>query len=132
MGDLALAQLGNKRAFEGWAVTHSPAANVQASAAKSAAGANQKHHATAVTASFGAGATAGAAIQVNLRDGATGAGPVLWSCLMAAPANTAQTVTISDVDVAGSANTAMTLEFAAAGGLTTVQSVTLTGYTSTW
>ena len=132
MGDLALAQLGNKKAFEGWAVTHSPAANVQASATKSAAGANQKHHATAVTASFGAGATAGAAIQVNLRDGATGAGAILWSCIMAAPANTAQSVTIADIDIAGSANMAMTLEFTAAGGLTTVQSVTLTGYTSTW
>ncbi len=132
MGDLSVARIGLKKAEEQWTVTHSPAANVQASASKAAGGANQRHHATGLTASFAAGGTAGAAVQVNLRDGASGAGTVLWSAVLAAPSGQAQTTIVAGVDISGTANTALTLEFAAAGGASTLESVSLAGYTAVW
>jgi len=111
-----------------WSVTSSPAANTQATATKAAGGAGVRHVANSVTASFAAGATAGAAIQVNLRDGASGAGTILWSALLTAPIGDSRSVTLSGLNLVGSAATAMTLEFTAAGGATTLESVTLTGY----
>ena len=76
--------------------------------------------------SLAAGATGPAApLQVNLRDGASGAGTILWSCLMDVPINDSRTVTLAGLNIFGTANTAMTLEFAAAGGATTQESCTL-------
>ncbi len=110
-----------------WAINSMPAANTQATASKAAV-ASTRHVATSITATFAAGATAGAAVAINLRDGATGAGTILWTGYLAAPANDVRVLVISGLNIPGSANTAITLEFAAAGGATTLESVTLTGY----
>jgi hypothetical protein len=109
---------------------HSPAANTQATASAAAAGAGVRWVCTAIMAGIAATGTAPAATSVtlNLRDGASGAGTVLWSAELGVPATAGATagVAISDLWIPGSANTAMTLEFAAAGGANTKEWVNFT------
>lgn len=119
-----------------WAATHTPAANTQATASRAAAGAGVKNVCNTILVTFAAGATAPTAVNVtvNLRDGATGAGTVIWSATLSLSATAGQTapvVALSDLWLEGSANTAMTLEFAAAGGANTVESVAMSGTTTT-
>jgi hypothetical protein len=109
--------------------THAPGAAAQATASQAAAGALLFNHCTGIIASFSAGATGGTG-TVNLRDGATGAGTVLASFDMSALLNTSQQFVFGSLDIPGSVNTAMTLEFAAAGAATTLEKVTLIGYVS--
>lgn len=116
-----------------WSVVHAPAAATQATASR-AAKAGFRHVAQTVTATLAAGTTVpGAATQVtvNLRDGATGAGTIIWSAQIALPATiaaTAQPIILSGLNLVGSVNTAMTLEFSGAGATNTFEAVTLTGY----
>lgn len=74
-------------------------------------------------------------IALNLRDGATGAGTILWSHTFGVGAAVAnglvQDMLISGLAIPGSNNTAMTLEFSAAGAATTLQSVAMTGNRTT-
>lgn len=115
-----------------WSVTHAPASNTQATASRAAGGLGIKHRCTALSARISAGTTAPAATTgtLNLRDGASGAGTVLasWSVSLASAAAAKDEVVLSDINIVGSANTAMTLEFAAAGGATTLESVNLVGF----
>jgi hypothetical protein len=113
-------------------VFHAPAANTQATKT-AAAKAGFRHIADCLSVTFVAGATAPVAVSVavNLRDGASGAGTVLLSFNMAVPATAGAVnppVTLcptGGLGIAGTVNTAMTLEFAAAGGANTVESVYL-------
>lgn len=116
-----------------WSVQLAAAVGVQGTVTKAAGGAGVKHVCTGVIASFVAGTAAPAAVvaTVNLRDGATGAGTVLATWYMSLPATAGASsapVVLSGINIPGSANTAMTLEFAAAGGANTFESVTLIGY----
>lgn len=120
-------------AKQSWTLVSAPAANTQATVTKAAGGAGIRHVCTAITATLVAGTTAPAAAQVtvNLRDGATGAGNVLWTGQMALTATAGTQATplqISGLNILGSANTPMTLEFSAAGGANTLESVSLQGY----
>lgn len=93
-----------------------PAAGSQATAS-AAAIANFKHVADCVA--FAGGSTTApalTALSVNLRDGATGAGTVLWSQQVVVSAATGQNVApfaVCGLNLPGTANTAMTLEFSA-------------------
>lgn len=114
-------------------VTATPAANTQATASRAAAAAGVAHCATSVNAALVAGTTAptAATATLNLRDGATGAGTVLWSETLgiSATAGSGQHVQATfPAPLCGTAATAMTLEFSAASGLNTLQSVALTGF----
>lgn len=115
-----------------WAATHAPAANTQATASRPAGGGSLRHVCTAFSARIVAGSTAPAAatVQVNLRDGASGAGTILMSFALAitATAGANDSITLSDLNIVGSPATAMTLEFSAAGGANTVESVAMSGY----
>ena len=117
-----------------WTVVHQPAAATQATASKAAGGAGVSHVCTAICATFVVGTTAaGAASQVvvNLRDGATGAGTVLWSGVMALPTavgSACPPIVLSGLNIKGTANTAMTLEFGAAGSTNTFEAVSISGY----
>jgi hypothetical protein len=115
-----------------WSVTHAPAVNTVATISKAAGGAGVRHVCTSITGAIRGGTTAPAAIQgtLTLRDGATGAGTILWSqtVVLAAAVGAKDEVCVSGLNIVGSANTAMTLEFAAAGGANTFESVALTGY----
>jgi hypothetical protein len=112
-----------------WSVTHTPAAATVATISKAAGGASVRHVATTITACF-SGAAVSIPVQVTLRDGATGAGTVLRTWLIGVSViNGSTCVDLSGLGMIGTANTAMTLEFSAAGAADTNQTVTLTGYT---
>lgn len=117
--------------------THTPSTATQATCSLAASpggtvptpgSANSRWICTAITASIAAGATAQTPIVVNLRDGATGAGTVLWSAALSAPVNGSAWVGGTDLNIRGSANTAMTLEFTGAGVTASQQTVSLSGY----
>lgn len=122
IGVLATAKIGD------WSINNDPAAATQATVTRAAGAAGVRHICTSIFASFSAGATAGAAVKVYLRDGLTGAGAILWSGSLAVPIGGTENIAVSDLSIVGATATAMTLEFAAAGALTTLQNVSLTGY----
>lgn len=119
-----------------WSINHAPAANTQATITRAAGGAGVRHVCTSITAvlSAAAAATSGV-VQINLRDGGTGAGTILWSATVqiggaASISGGAVGISLSGLRIFGTANTAMTLEFSAAGGADTTESVALTGHDS--
>lgn len=120
---LALAQVATPVA-QSWAVQHQPAAAAAATISRAAV-AKQRHVATSVTVCLGATA-AQTSLIFNLRDGATGAGTILWSVRLSGAASTNSCVAIP-VWIPGSVNTAMTLESAAAPAATNFATVALTG-----
>jgi hypothetical protein len=112
-----------------WAVNHTPAAATQATASKTAGGAGVRHVCRSISATLATAGTAQAAAAVlNLRDGATGAGTILWSKQVVLTTNAVWEVDISGLNIVGSAATAMTLEFSAAGVAASFESVSMTGY----
>jgi dihydroorotase-like cyclic amidohydrolase len=112
-----------------WPVVHTPAAATQAIAAKAAGGEGVRHVCRGISASIACGANAQTPIRLVLRDGATGVGAILWSKKLSAPANSTANVDLTGLAYVGSPNTAMTLEFAAAGVAASEQDVTLSGVT---
>ena len=116
-----------------WTAIHVPAANAQATATKAAAGVGNLNICTGFTITLAATATAPTAInlQVNLIDGASGGTTYLWRTTISLPATAgASTGYVVAIRLEGSDNTAMTLEFSAAGGANTVESVTMYGITT--
>lgn len=118
-----------------WTQLHLPAANTQATKTNAAAGVGVRNVCTSITAVVVATATAPTAIQLNvsLIDGATGGTTFLWRAVLSLPATAGETrgIALSNLWIPGTANTAMTLEFSAAGGANTVESVSMTGLTIT-
>lgn len=114
----------------GWSVVSTPAAATQATATKAAGGGTVKHVCTSLAFSIAVDGThAQTLIQVNLRDGATGAGTILWSMSILKAATEGMTAfALGGLKLIGTANTAMTLEFSAAGVTGSIESVSLTGY----
>jgi hypothetical protein len=115
-----------------WAINHTPAANTVATISKAAV-ASQRHVCKSITVTLvGLAAAAEATVLVNLRDGATGAGTILWSTRLLVTGTTgSQTgVALAGLNIVGSVNTAMTLEFAAAGGANTFEAVAISGLTA--
>jgi len=113
-----------------WSVTHTPAAATQATISKAAGGGTVRHIATSITACSAQAGTAQTPIAVNLRNGATGAGTILRSWKLSTIIQDSKCVDLSGLAMIGSANTAMTIEFAAAGVAGSEQTVTLTGFST--
>lgn len=121
------------RAMPHWSLVNDPAANTQATATRAASSTGGVHVADCITATFVGGTTAPAAIvgTVVIRDGATGAGTIVWAADIALKGNIAENpapIAVCGLGIAGTANTAMTVEFTAAGGANSFETVTLTGY----
>jgi hypothetical protein len=113
-----------------WSVTNTQSGAVQATASKATGGGTVRHVATSITVCRGDTAVAAPA-QINLRDGATGAGTIIRSWVIGVSAvNESRCIDLSGLNMTGTANTAMTLEFAAAGSVTSLSTVTLTGYST--
>lgn len=112
-----------------WAQGHAPAVNVQATTTKAAGGAGVRHVCRSIAFSMFAAAALGP-IQVNLRDGASGAGTILWTMTVQAGVGGFIAQAFSGLNIFGSANTAMTLEFSAAGGAADSESVSFSGYSA--
>jgi hypothetical protein len=73
------------------------------------------------------GAAAGSGnCYVVLRDGASGAGAVIWQAALSAPINGGDGVAIVQLGIPTSAGNVATLEFTAAGGAGTQESVAMT------
>jgi hypothetical protein len=120
-----LAEKGSR-----WAVNSAPAAGTVASASI-ALEAGVKHVLDTVCFSSGSAvAPVLTSLQVNIRDGATGAGTVLMSFEVEIPAATGQDtppICISGLNLVGTAGTAMTVEWSA--GLANLkQTATAIGY----
>lgn len=116
-----------------WSVNHVPAVATQATASRAAGGAGVRNICRSIDATLIIQPTVNQpVIQLNLRDGATGGGTILWSRQFGVGAALAaggqQIVSLAGLNIVGSANTAMTLEFSAAGAALTYQSVAMTGY----
>lgn len=113
-----------------WAITSTPAANTQATVTRAAGAAGVRHVCKSISATLiGLAASVEATVLVNLRDGTTGAGTILWSArlLVVGVTGSQAGIVISNINITGTAATAMTLEFAAAGGANTFETVALTG-----
>lgn len=74
------------------------------------------------------GTAESAARFVYLRDGASGVGPILWAGVLRGGANANGNIFISGLNIVGSENTSMTLEFDSAPDAGHNQTVALTGY----
>jgi hypothetical protein len=110
-----------------WTLTHAPAADTQATATRAAGGAGVRHVLKSIQASINAVAAITAPLTVVVRDGASGAGTILWQDRLTAPAGTDSRVSKEGLNIVGSANTAMTVEFTAAPGATNFETVSATG-----
>ena len=71
-------------------------------------------------------------VEMPLIDGVSGGGAQLWFGWLNIPAVVGERdrIVISGLNLVGTANTAMTLEFNAAAGANTYESVSMTGYTT--
>lgn len=121
-----------------WAVNNNPAVNTQAVVTQAAGAAGVRHVCTSITASLTSGTTGvtvpATPVNVRLRDGVSGAGTVLFLCGLSVPttAGAADHITLTGLQIVGSAATAMTLEFGTAGGANSFEIVSMTGYDITF
>lgn len=111
-----------------WTLTNAPAANTQATATRAAGAAGVRHVLTSIQATLNAVAAVVAPLTVVVRDGASGAGTILWQDRVTSPAGTDGRISISGLNIVGSAATAMTVEFTAAPGATNFETISATGY----
>lgn len=109
---------------------HAPAAATQATISAPAGAAGVRNIATFISFIIVTVGTAQTILSVVLRDGATGAGTVLWQKQFILPVNAVLSESITLPHLQGTAATAMTLEFSAAGVAASVQTVSLAGYTT--
>lgn len=118
-----------------WNVAHNPAANVQATASRAAAGVGVRNVCSGFTAVLcGSDGTAPTVttVTVGIRDGASGAGSFIWgpvTLAIPAVAGAVNGLVVTGLFERGSYNTAMTVEFSAAAGAHTTESVTMQGST---
>lgn len=116
-----------------WSITSFPATNTVASATKAAGGVGVRH--VLQTLSFDLfdpdGATVTSGLRIVVRDGATGVGAILWNGFVSGgPTTVIDHKQLSGLNIIGSPNTAMTVEFVAAGGANTQEVLTATGYST--
>jgi hypothetical protein len=117
------------RSSQDTTVFSTPAAAAQATASLPAAGATQRWICTVISATLSAVAIQ-AGIVLNLRNGASGAGTIIWSKQVALPAGGVWEVDLSELNIPGAYGAAMTLEFAGAPAATNFEAVALCGYLS--
>lgn len=112
-----------------WAVNSEPAVSTQATASRAAGAAGVRHVCRSLHFSLNAVA-AQANIYARVRDGASGAGTILWSQCVVAPAAGFVNIVLSGLNIIGSAATAMTFEFSAAPTATNFQTAGGSGYST--
>lgn len=117
-----------------WSETHAPAVNTQATKSKTAGAAGVRHVCKWLSITLGQNSTGSVQtlLTFNLRDGATGAGTILASFTLSCPATAGEckVLTLSGLNIVGSAATAMTLESASAPAAQTYASVSFGGYST--
>jgi len=113
-----------------WSQTNTPAVATIATTSKAAGGGTVRHVATSISACIAANATAQVPILVHLRDGAAGAGTIIRTWAISAVISESHCVDLAGLNMTGSANTAMTLETAAAPAAGVQATVSFTGYST--
>lgn len=117
-----------------WVETHAPVKATQATKSKTAGAAGVRHVCNWLTITLANNNTGSVQtlLAFNLRDGATGAGTILATFTLALPATAGdcRVLTLSGLNIVGSAATAMTLESAAAPAAETAASVSFGGYST--
>lgn len=114
----------------GWSIKHRPAANTIATISKAAGAAGVKHVCTGFMVTFASlGAPTPEIIGIQIRDGATGAGTIIWEGSISLPAVAGESkwIGMTGLWLVGTAATAMTIETDAAGGANDYLSVSLQG-----
>lgn len=109
-----------------WTETNDPAANTQATCSRAAA-VGVQHVVTGLTVCLAAGAAVAGPVKVRLLEGAT----TRWVGALACVVQGSAAVFLDNLAIIGAANTAFTLQFDAAGGAGSFETVTLTGYSLT-
>lgn len=117
-----------------WAETHAPAVNTQATKSHTAGAAGVRHVCNWLSITLGGDSTGSVqtALTFNLRDGATGVGTILASFTLSceATAGVCKVLTLSGLNIVGTAATAMTLESASAPSTHNYASVAFGGYST--
>lgn len=114
-----------------WSIVNAGGAAAQATATKAAGATGVRHVADCIV--FGGASTAApaaAALQVVIRDGASGAGTIIWTTYVGVNATAGASIppfTQCGLNLAGTAATVMNVEFLS-GLANLFESVTLTGY----
>ena len=106
-----------------------PAVTTQASASLAAPGGTQRWICTVISATLSA-VVAQPLITLNLRNGVSGAGTIIWSKQVILPAGGVWEVNLSELNIPGAYGAAMTLEFSGAPAATNLEAVALDGYLS--
>ena len=119
---------------QNWKAAHFPAANTQATITRAAPGAGLRNVCQGITviATAGASAPTAAIVNVALIDGASGGNTYLWGpfpIALPAVAGAMNGIARSALNIEGSPNTAMTLEFSVALGAFTTEAVQMEGTT---
>lgn len=109
-----------------WYISQVPAVATVATASKAAGAAGVQHVMIQGGWSLSCAATAQTPIAITVRDGASGAGTVLWAWSAAALADTCVNVALPPgIYLVGSAATAMTIEFASGGTIVAAAQATV-------
>lgn len=117
-------------AANAWSVKNRAAANTAATASKAAGAAGVKHVCTGFMVTFASlGAPTPEIIGVQIRDGATGAGTVIWegSISLPATAGISRDLGMTGLWLVGTAATAMTIETDLGGGANDYLTVSMQG-----
>jgi len=111
-----------------WILTASETSNNRiATATRAAGGAGVKHVATCISfAIYDPSTTATVGSFLYLRDGPSGTGTILYQLYLFLTPGTGVTHSVCDLNIVGSPNTPMTLEFSS--GVNNSESVNLVGY----
>lgn len=113
-----------------WQLAHAPAAAAQATATQAAGAAGLRNYCTGIQATVSTiAATAQTPINVHIRDGASGAGTIIWTGSLAALGTTTGILAITfPQPIRGTAATAMTVEFSGAGVANSLETIAAQGY----
>ena len=115
-----------------WTIDAAPAGNIQGTVTKAAGGAGVRHVLKSLFFVLYNNAAVSATPGIYVRDGASGAGTIIYVGALAIPAvsGSMAKVALAGLNIVGSPNTAMTLEFSAAGGANTFEVVSGSGYST--
>ena len=114
-----------------WVITNFPSTATVATAGQvvpaSAKAVGQVTRLRSLQVSVATGATAQTPLQWVVRDGATGAGTIIATGALSAPANSVAAVDLTGLDLRASLGNAITVEFTAAGVSASQQAVSAQG-----
>lgn len=111
-----------------WTLHSLPAVNTRATATRPAAGPGVRNVLTGLLARVNTVAAQAAPVTVVVRDGPATTGPILWQDRLSGAIATNCSTQLAGVNIVGSPNTPMTVEFTATPATNNFENVAATGY----